>query len=453
MQHVFTLFVLALLQLCRAEIPKALPVWYAANLINDAGYQLKPLTEIFETQPTSKNPIVTSTSSTTEAKEMLAISPASTTRTTELESSPSSEDTTKRVIPLRESSSTSAEPIREQRQIYQLQPLQFLPPLPSLPIPTSQQQASPQTTGLPKYFLLYQQAPVSIQQYPQSASPSISNPQPPSQTTRQVTAQETTPKLAQQTNEFTQEETPSTRISTTQTTILPSSAFTDVPKNILARQGPFINSTPTLVPLVGTWQDPITPSRPAHSSPAISSTTPSSSTMLPYANINFTERNPRPNITTVPRPKQSGNTMSALTIRVKAPRGSITNIKINPTTTTRKPSSRRSQRRKGNNYNNCVDSCRGKKEPICAAPLAVIPIDSNSLKGFPSICHLACHNSFRKNQPFEKIMDGRCSKLRTRIRTFDKNKLNREEMNKAQYTILSNSPETVVQVIQNDRSG
>ncbi|CAG5028685.1 unnamed protein product [Parnassius apollo] len=453
MQHVFTLVVLTLLQLCRAEIPKVLPEWYAANLINDAGYHPKLLTELFTMHATSKNPIIVTSSSTPEIGEVLISSPTSTARSTELESSPSTRDTTQRVSPLRESSSTSPPTVREQRQIvYQLseQPIQFLSPLPSLPIPTSEKQANPQTTGQPKYFLIYQQAPVSIQQYSQSASPSVPNAQPTTQITRQLTAQETTPRAAQPTNEFRQEETPSTRISTTQTIILPSSAFTGVSGNV--RRGSFISSTTPHVPLGGTWQDSSTSPGPAYSSPAISSTTPSyyprtSSTLVPCANITFTERNPRPRL------EQGENKNPAFTIRVKAPRGSITNITINPTTTTRKPSSRRSQRRKGNNYNNCVDSCRGKKEPICAAPLAVIPIDPNSLKGFPSICHLACHNSFRKNQPFEKIMDGRCSKLRTRIRTLDKNKLNREEMNKSQYTILNDSPETVVQVIQNEGSG
>ncbi|CAH2047013.1 unnamed protein product, partial [Iphiclides podalirius] len=480
MQHASTLVVLTLLQLCRAEIPNALPEWYAANLINDAGFQPKPITEIFTTQATfsSKNPIVvTSTTPGSETEVVFSTSPTTRTQTTVAESLPSTEDTTQKVIPLRENRPPASQPLDIPRQVYQpppqhiqvlvaqppqqvltpqqIQPSPQIPPAPQIP-PSPQIQLPPhpvnqqQTTGQPNYFLIYQQAPLSIQQYPQSASQSRpSSPSTPQTTTQlaetQTTTQEATRLTTQPPTVITEkiEETRSTDILTTQTstTPVPKSAHRNV------RQGPF-NFSSTVGPFGGAWQSPSTVPGAAYSNPPISSTILPSGPYVPCSNPSTAGRVPKTTPSALPPQKQNG--LSGLTIRVSAPRGSITNIKINPSTTTKKPPR---PRRKGNNYNNCVDSCRGKKEPLCAAPLAVIPIDPDNLKGFPSICHLACHNSFRKNQPYEKIMDGRCSKLRTRIRTFDKNKLKREELNKAQYTVLNNGPETVVQVIQNERSG
>lgn len=49
------------------------------------------------------------------------------------------------------------------------------------------------------------------------------------------------------------------------------------------------------------------------------------------------------------------------------------------------------------------------------------------------------------SEVYEKVTDGRCGRLRTRIRPVDKNKLNREELTKAQYTIVHNVPETIVE--------
>ncbi|XP_023941584.2 uncharacterized protein LOC112048327 isoform X2 [Bicyclus anynana] len=152
-----------------------------------------------------------------------------------------------------------------------------------------------------------------------------------------------------------------------------------------------------------------------------------------------------PNLSPIRQPARPLAPKPTLTVRVKAPRGSITKLHINPTTTVRPTTTRRRKsNRRTNNYETCVNSCSGKKEPICSSPMGVNPIDPDRLKGFPSLCHMACHNSFKRDL-YQKVANGRCGKLRTRIRPVDKNKLNREELNKAQYTIVHNSPETVVE--------
>ncbi|XP_068634012.1 mediator of RNA polymerase II transcription subunit 15-like [Battus philenor] len=600
MKHAFTLGVITLLQLCGAEILDALPEWYAVNLINDASYQPKPITEIFTT-PAAFTSTTSKSTASTEVKDTSETEVALTTATNAAQTpvkdvSTTANDATQRVVPLQQITSISSRPLegREQRQVVQppeqqiqvllaqppqsqlgseiqqfgngqipriqpsrqiqqssqiqispqtqlssqeqqspriqpsqntQQPLQTqtspqitsslqnrpFPPIQSSPrnqtypqIPPSlqnrpfpqiesspQNQTSPQiapsfqnrpspqfqsslqmqpfpqilstpprqnqqqTTGSPNYFLIYQQAPLSVQQFPESASQLRPSSQAPFQiitqepTTKRTTQEVTSPTTVTQPTVIIKEiktNLPNFQTSTNQK--IPTLSFTKLIP--WTREEPrFVTSPPIL--FGGSWQDPSTTPGDIFSSPPISSTI--SPNIIISPNTNDTGINARPNIITSRHPTQEANKIPSLTIRVSAPRGSITNININPSTTTNKPSTRRPQRRKGNNYNVCVESCKGKREPICGAPLAVLPIDPNKLKGFPSICHLACHNSFRKNQPYEKIMDGRCSKLRTRIRTFDKNKLKREELNKTQYTVLSNSQDTVVQIIPNERSG
>ena len=97
------------------------------------------------------------------------------------------------------------------------------------------------------------------------------------------------------------------------------------------------------------------------------------------------------------------NRRPSLTVRVKTPRGSITNIRINPSSTVRPSTTRRrksSKRNQANDYEICLNSCSGRKEPICSSPIGVFPIDPDRLKGFASLCHMACHNSFRKDRKY-----------------------------------------------------
>ncbi|XP_011566171.3 extensin [Plutella xylostella] len=137
-------------------------------------------------------------------------------------------------------------------------------------------------------------------------------------------------------------------------------------------------------------------------------------------------------------------TIPYVRIRMQSPSGAITNIQVNQPTTIRRPTTTRRTRRRKNNYDDCVDACGGRRTPVCAAPLASNPIDPDTLKGFPSICHMACHNSFRKNL-FEKVVDGRCGHLRTRIQTIDSNtKLKRNQLNRLQYSVVQ-SPSTVIE--------
>ncbi|XP_013174888.1 PREDICTED: alpha/beta-gliadin A-V-like, partial [Papilio xuthus] len=169
------------LQLCRAEISNSLPKWYEANLINESSYQPKPITEIFTTPKTlSSHPIVVATSPTTSVteKDLSTLSSTSSSQASVEEST--TEDTTRRVLPIDRNASILPRPQdeREQRVIYQPQPrpIQVISAqsLPERPMPQLQSfpqfQASPQqqpSTGQPNYFLIYQQAPLSIQQYQQ----------------------------------------------------------------------------------------------------------------------------------------------------------------------------------------------------------------------------------------------------------------------------------------------
>ncbi|XP_050678935.1 mucin-3A-like isoform X2 [Leptidea sinapis] len=156
--------------------------------------------------------------------------------------------------------------------------------------------------------------------------------------------------------------------------------------------------------------------------------------------------NGNPVSTSVPKMVKISHAKPVLTIRVKAPRLSIRNITVKPAFTTRKPTTTKKRDNDKHNYDLCLDSCRERKDPICASPAGLDPIDTNKLKGFPSLCHMACNNSFKKDQTYEKIADGRCGKLRTRIRTVEREKLKREDLNKAQYTVYHTKHEAVVQL-------
>lgn len=96
-----------------------------------------------------------------------------------------------------------------------------------------------------------------------------------------------------------------------------------------------------------------------------------------------------------------------LRIRVLGPRGAITNVNINPrvvvapkTTTTKRPTTTRTRKTpkpKKNTYESCLNGCKAKRDPICAIPLSATWIDPEKLKGFPSVCHMACFNSYKKD--------------------------------------------------------
>uniref|UniRef100_A0A2A4JH20 Kazal-like domain-containing protein n=1 Tax=Heliothis virescens TaxID=7102 RepID=A0A2A4JH20_HELVI len=449
--RVRSLFVLTLLQLCRAEISDSLPEsWYSANVIND-GFQPKPISEIFSTESpfSSTNPIVVLPKhSSSVPDEILLLStlppprkisttgsssasvvtvppstplppsvhtiPPSSVQTiapTTFQTTPSTLSTLGNFSPAQpeiitqftEQTQPPSEPvlsIQPEVQTAQQQPsrssqtqsqqirFELVPGQNPAGQPSIQQQQTQTSTlgPLSNYFMIYQQAPQSIQGTPRQLGTSQEVPQ----------------------------------IST-----VGQGPTTQTPATVI------IQPAPTVSP-PSTRTAPPTSTTPVPSTVRVQTTTRSS--------VNCQ------NLTNTPQSQ-----LYPLRIRVVAPSGSITNVNFNTpgrTTTTRRPTTtrtRKTSRPKKNNYETCTDGCKGRREPICAAPLSSGFLDPNTLKGFPSVCHMACHNSYRKD-PYEKVLDGRCGRLRTRIRTVDSNtKLNREELNKAQYFIDNSGTKTIVE--------
>lgn len=211
------------------------------------------------------------------------------------------------------------------------------------------------------YILIYQQAPQSFQTYP---------------TSPEVTIRQSTPTTVNL--------PPRTEFSTTRPTT--------------------ISTTP---------MPPFTSTKPVNRT-----STMSTSSVKVTASSNFGIANQRDCVkyslcrvsTTVPLPsglnKKATGIGFPLKIRVVAPLGSITNVNINPATTTKRPvtkktkrpTTRRTSKPKKNNYDRCLDGCKKVRDPICAAPLSHITIDPKTLRGFPSVCHMACHNSYREER-------------------------------------------------------
>ncbi|XP_045449742.1 salivary glue protein Sgs-3-like [Melitaea cinxia] len=398
MEDAFALVVLTLLQLCRAEITNT--EWYAANLINDPNFTPKPLTEIFTTDlnftpriPTISTEFFTRTTPpvTTDSTTVSSSTPPTTTN----ENRETSTQGQTRGVPFQ----IVGFPVPQQPQ-------------------TNFQLGNNQKNELSSFVLIYDPRQQAGQIFQQSLTPRLSTVIPSAVTETQ------SPTTTQTSTTATQ--------STTQTN---TQGSTILSRNLQTQNIPL---TQPIIPtsfVPGQW----------------------GVRNIVYPIPNFPVGNNNCNTTNTPEPVTASSTLQTqtvqpvnskpiFTVRLKSPKGSITNIRINPTTT-KKPTTtrRRKSNKKTNDYEICLSSCDGKKEPICSGPIGVFPIDPDRLKGFASLCHMACHNSFRKDQVYEKVADGRCGRLRTRIRPVDKNKLNREELNKAQYTILHNGPETVME--------
>ncbi|CAK1555389.1 unnamed protein product [Leptosia nina] len=393
MEH--ALFVVLLLQLCAAETPKAVPGWYAANLINESNYTPKPITEIFSTESplSSNNPVFILQSTQSPITQDIVGSSTPTTWSTG-------------------SSYTQTQYPSIAAESGDIQRLQSNLPttIPQSTFSTLQQPVNNIQSGLGNRDVAsilgtleqilqnqnsYQSTPSTV-----AVTPSTIQTWLPTQTT-----------LPSQFNDF-----------NTYSTSSP------IPRDTYSSPSPYI---PTFPPKTRTGNNPANGGKKRPCDTVKEST-------------NTLKTNSTPTLL-MPLPKP------LLTIRLKAPRGSITNLHINPsttTTTTKKPKTttkkRKSSKRK-NDYDTCLDSCKDKRDPICASPEGFVPIDSNALKGFPSLCHMACHNSFKKEITYEKVADGRCGRLRTRIRTVEKNKIKREDLKKAQYTVSHSGPETVVE--------
>ncbi|XP_034829116.1 uncharacterized protein [Maniola hyperantus] len=405
MEHAFALVVLTLLQLCRGEISE--PEWFAANLVNEPGYTPKPITEIFtsDSPVTSNNP---------------ALFTQPTTGTTSTLPPPSRPTPNPTIVQNGNSSPTQNGG----------SPVQKTPEL------MSQVVENPPKNELPNFLIVFDpRGPVNPVQ-PPVVPPSL-----PTSPQTQATTQNQPPTAAQN-----QPTTATFTSLTSQSTMsIPSTQGTlrtfqpGNPQQILINSSPPAFQSGSLQPILTNTNN----ASPAAWPPG---------SMLVYP-LQISGGNP----TALPVPTTAGpilspvqparpvNSKPVLTVRVKAPQGSITNIHINPTSTVRPSTTRRRKStRRTNNFETCMSACKGKKEPICSSPVGLNPINPDRLKGFPSLCHMACHNSFKK-ELYEKVTDGRCGKLRTRIRPVDKKKLNREELNKAQYTIVHNAPDTVVE--------
>ncbi|XP_037875083.1 mucin-2 isoform X2 [Bombyx mori] len=417
-----TLVVLTLLQLCRAEISDSMPdPWYSANVIND-GFQPKPISEIFSTESTfsSTNPIIVLPKASSSPQEGTSLLTTLSPSTLKVSSAGTTGDLTETLSIISSTPSTplysteetpQRNPISVQVQteikspilelIQSVQPIQPLLPSASPEQPIQQiQTTDPLLPGVQSIQTTSPQAPQNIQNYPpqQQVAPFVSN-QNPSSTIPTTTLSPTTQPLPQVAVQTVSSKVPETLTST--------NAFETL-------------STAKLV----------------------ASTARTIVTTSNYRATQGVNRKLGTPTAIVQRPP-----LFPWTIRVVAPVGSITNVKINPTSTTRRPTTTRTRKSKPkrNRYDVCIDSCKGKKEPICGVPISGGHIDPRTLKGFPSVCHMACHNSFRKDT-YEKLIDGRCGKLRSRIRIVESNKrLKRPELKKAEYIVENVGPKTIVE--------
>ncbi|RVE54216.1 hypothetical protein evm_001043 [Chilo suppressalis] len=417
----YALVVITLLQLCRAEISDILQgTWYSANTIND-GYSPKPIQELFSTEaPQSfspQNPIVVLPNLSSLAPEQSAQYSTTPTSFSSFTSTPSptptvagtlaqstlfpdnytpsslsqqdfskSQSTTTRWPP----SSTTL-----QSQTFRMKTLQE-----SLAASPLRPQTEP--TEPPSFSLIYQNVPPQIQSIP------VVQPQ-----TTLVTQ---IPILSTTTS------SPPTSISAGTITPYITNGLSD----------------PTSRPTVTFRSTPAPPSSTSRTTIAARDCNPFCTTKV------ITPAPTKRPVRVLPGPPDVPFKPN-LKILVVAPHGSITNVKINPTTTTRKPTTKRTKKPKKNTYEGCLDGCKGRKDPICTVPLASVIIDPKTLKGFPSICHLSCHNSYKKDA-YEKLVDGRCGRLRTRIISVDSNsKIQREDLKKTEYSVINTGPKTVLE--------
>ncbi|XP_062531223.1 uncharacterized protein LOC101736634 isoform X1 [Bombyx mori] len=497
-----TLVVLTLLQLCRAEISDSMPdPWYSANVIND-GFQPKPISEIFSTESTfsSTNPIIVLPKASSSPQEGTSLLTTLSPSTLKVSSAGTTGDLTETLSIISSTPSTplysteetpQRNPISVQVQteikspilelIQSVQPIQPLLPSaspeqpiqqiqttdPLLPGVQSIQTTSPQvstvSTGIP------------IQPTEQTQQTRLSQAQTQNQQIRLEIVPQNQPIVNQPAPTRFQSEQPSTQQPNVQlSSVTPSSnyflIYQQAPQNIQnyppqQQVAPFVSNQNPSSTIPTTTLSPTTQPLPQVAVQTVSSKVPetltSTNAFETLSTAKLVASTARTIVTTSNyRATQGVNrklgTPTAIvqrpplfpwTIRVVAPVGSITNVKINPTSTTRRPTTTRTRKSKPkrNRYDVCIDSCKGKKEPICGVPISGGHIDPRTLKGFPSVCHMACHNSFRKDT-YEKLIDGRCGKLRSRIRIVESNKrLKRPELKKAEYIVENVGPKTIVE--------
>ncbi|KAJ2951020.1 hypothetical protein O0L34_g5394 [Tuta absoluta] len=486
MAHVFTyiLLIIALLQLCRAEVTGP---WFAANVINDGDFSPKPLSEIFSTNPpppfSTKNPIVVAQSTTPSAPISTSMHPGSSSSysppsitqdyiSTYSTPPPSTFQTQSSYLPSSLPPQYSQSTSPEAKPTFDLGP-NLMYGLEQQPFPFQFHQDKYN----PNNFMVYQQGenlPTSAPQQQTYSTFQTSSFQP-DLSTPQSTFSTFQPEVSSPQSTYS---TFQPEVSSPQSTYSTFQPEISSPQSTYSTFAPSVSSTPSTMPTfqpeISSVQSTFSTFRPK---PSTTPTTlifiPSSeSTLPPSLATSPRPSSPRPTqrpkaVRTTPKtvipcnnttPAISGlfDRYPSLRIRMIAPSGSITNVNINPATTTRRTTTRRTTTRKPttkrtrrtkknrNTFNGCINTCENRgRNPICAAPLAQIPVNPETLKGFPSVCHMACHNSFKKDQ-YEMVVQGRCGKLRTRIKTVDFDQLKRVELNKAQYTVV-NGPETILE--------
>ncbi|XP_063826649.1 mucin-2-like [Ostrinia nubilalis] len=493
------LVVITLLQLCQAEISEIVPgTWFSANAIND-GYSPKPISEIFSTEPpfSPTKPIIVLPSFSSLQQEAEVTHHSTSTPEYYPSSTPYPPTSTPYPtvnVQFEESSSPrppSSSTFPSSSVSYSSTPNPFI---------------TPSSTPLPNYNANF---------LPSSYSSTLStfNPIVPSNAVTTPSSEyfdfSQTPRTPSQAPQFTtQTETTRSGKSTMSQTqsitydgpqsqqplFLPPTQTTAPPNYfVIYQNAPQMHPAqfPQQQLTSGVTQPPVFITSP------ISTTTPlppsstslatfSDGTSSPFITNGLTDSTDRPTITfrstpptlfsrttagslcnstryppprSSPRPSLQVHPgpprvpfMSNLKIRVVAPKGSITNVKINPSTTTKPPPTRRTKKPKKNSYDGCMDSCKGRKDPLCAVPLATVIVDPKTLRGFNSICHMACHNSY-KPDPYEKLVDGRCGRLRTRIIRVDGNqKVHREELKKSEYSVINTGPKTIVEFAHGSHS-
>lgn len=398
--------------------------WYSANVINDGDFSPKPLSEIFSSTIapppfSTKNPIVVlSPSSQSQGISTASIS-------SNYNSNAVMSYSTSTPPPEQFVSTTPSSPT--QSTLFETQSTFSLPTQPNMPesrpfpyqileqpngLPVIQEMQKP--PGPPNFFVVYQQAPQILENYPSGLQQNYVSPQ--------TTLSTLQPEISTHQSTFStfRPEISSIEFSAANKELsMPQFPVSTMRPEISTMSSTFSTLRPDTSGFTVSDSSQFTSSGTTFSTPEPSRTTltsvpPSTRTPSTLGPSTFwTTVSPNPTISTRRTPCINGTgkfplgpTFPTLRIRMVAPSGSITNIHLNQPTTstpkwtksTRKPTTARTfkTKRTSNSYDRCLNSCSGRKTRICAAPLAKIPIDPNTLKGFPSICHMACYNSFKK---------------------------------------------------------
>lgn len=367
-----TLF--AVLQLCKAEISDVQQEsWYSANIINE-GYHPKPISELFSTEATfsKSNPIIILPKSSVFPDQIIYWS-------------------------------TYAPPLAPFSRAGTSFPKTVSMSTPS-PILTSSEEIDT-TSSTTSPTSLSPKSTLSVLTHTESE---ISTVEPPIklvnqeiQLTQQARLKESNKNLissSAQTTPLVAESNSDTITSIENVPINPQTSSVEL---IQTKSTAETFSESTIIPqytsstvLPSTVASSTSPSTVLHET---ISNSPFSSPTYPTSSNSFASINPKSTIFDI----HSSTVKPGLPLKfgVFTPRGTLTNLKVKPTRMTKISTTTRTRKPKLKNlYRVCTDSCEGSRAPICAAPLSKGLIDPSTLKGFASICHMACHNTFKEER-------------------------------------------------------